>query len=116
MMLWSSASWVYTLPEFRTVHGPTRRFSYETIYLYVWRDKGAGGELWRHRRQAGDCRFPASQRFAPSGCQSPVPVPVTRSRGSEPSALMLQREDTLLVFVLEKRIRLPSGENLMTFW
>ena len=30
--------------------------SYETIYLYVWRDKGAGGELWRHMRQAGKKR------------------------------------------------------------
>ena len=30
--------------------------SYETIYLYVWRDKGAGGELWRHMRQAGKRR------------------------------------------------------------
>jgi transposase, IS30 family len=32
------------------------RISYETIYLYVWRDKGAGGELWRHMRQAGKRR------------------------------------------------------------
>ena len=30
--------------------------SYETIYLHVWRDKGAGGELWRHMRQAGKKR------------------------------------------------------------
>ena len=30
--------------------------SYETIYLYVWRDKGSGGELWRHMRQAGKKR------------------------------------------------------------
>ena len=30
--------------------------SYETIYLYVWRDKRAGGELWRHMRQAGKQR------------------------------------------------------------
>jgi len=26
--------------------------SYETIYLYVWRDKEAGGDLWRYMRQA----------------------------------------------------------------
>jgi len=26
--------------------------SYETIYLHVWEDKLAGGELWRHLRQA----------------------------------------------------------------
>jgi transposase, IS30 family len=26
--------------------------SYETIYARVWRDKDAGGELWRHMRQA----------------------------------------------------------------
>jgi IS30 family transposase len=30
--------------------------SYETIYVHVWRDKGAGGELWRHMRQAGKKR------------------------------------------------------------
>jgi IS30 family transposase len=32
------------------------RISYETIYVHVWRDKGAGGELWRHMRQAGKRR------------------------------------------------------------
>jgi IS30 family transposase len=26
--------------------------SYETIYMRVWRDKAAGGDLWRHLRQA----------------------------------------------------------------
>jgi len=30
--------------------------SYETIYVHVWRDKGAGGQLWRHLRQAGKKR------------------------------------------------------------
>lgn len=30
--------------------------SYETIYVHVWRNKGAGGELWRHMRQAGKRR------------------------------------------------------------
>ena len=30
--------------------------SYETIYLYVWRDKHAGGKIWRHMRQAGKRR------------------------------------------------------------
>jgi len=30
--------------------------SYETIYVHVWRDKGAGGHLWRHLRQAGKQR------------------------------------------------------------
>ena len=30
--------------------------SHETIYLRVWRDKHAGGELWRHMRQAGKRR------------------------------------------------------------
>ena len=28
------------------------KISYETIYLHVWRDKGAGGDLWSHLRQA----------------------------------------------------------------
>jgi IS30 family transposase len=32
------------------------RISYETIYVYVWRDKHAGGALWRHMRQAGKKR------------------------------------------------------------
>ena len=26
--------------------------SHETIYVHIWRDKGAGGQLWRHLRQA----------------------------------------------------------------
>ncbi len=26
--------------------------SYETIYMYLWRDRHAGGELWKHLRQA----------------------------------------------------------------
>jgi IS30 family transposase len=30
--------------------------SYETIYVYVWRDKAAGGALWTHMRQAGKKR------------------------------------------------------------
>ena len=30
--------------------------SYETIYVHVWRDKRAGGKLWRHMRQAGKKR------------------------------------------------------------
>jgi len=32
------------------------RISYETIYVYVWRDKAAGGGLWAHMRQAGKKR------------------------------------------------------------
>jgi IS30 family transposase len=30
--------------------------SHETIYLRIWRDKGGGGELWRHLRQAAKKR------------------------------------------------------------
>lgn len=33
-----------------------RRMSHETIYQYVWRDKAAGGQLWRHLRQASKRR------------------------------------------------------------
>jgi len=29
-----------------------RRMSHETIYQYIWRDKKAGGQLWRHLRQS----------------------------------------------------------------
>jgi transposase, IS30 family len=32
------------------------RISHETIYLHVWREKRAGGELWTHLRQAGKKR------------------------------------------------------------
>ena len=32
------------------------RISHETIYVHVWRDKRAGGELWNHLRQAGKRR------------------------------------------------------------
>ncbi len=29
-----------------------RRLSHETIYQYIWRDKAAGGQLWRYLRQS----------------------------------------------------------------
>jgi IS30 family transposase len=32
------------------------RVSHETIYVHVWREKRAGGQLWRHLRQAGKKR------------------------------------------------------------
>jgi IS30 family transposase len=32
------------------------RVSHEAIYLHVWADKRAGGDLWRHLRQAGKKR------------------------------------------------------------
>lgn len=33
-----------------------RRMSHETIYQYIWRDKAAGGQLWRHLRQSSKRR------------------------------------------------------------
>jgi transposase, IS30 family len=36
----------------RLRRGGLLRISHETIYLHVWHDKHAGGELWRHLRQA----------------------------------------------------------------
>jgi len=33
-----------------------RRMSHETIYQYIWRDKAAGGRLWRHLRQSSKQR------------------------------------------------------------
>jgi IS30 family transposase len=33
-----------------------RRMSHETIYQYIWRDKAAGGLLWRHLRQSSKRR------------------------------------------------------------
>ena len=41
--------------------------SYETIYLYVWRDKEAGGDLWRHMRQAGKKRRKRYGRYDSRG-------------------------------------------------
>jgi IS30 family transposase len=32
-----------------------RRMSHETIYQYIWRDKAAGGQLWRYLRQLSIC-------------------------------------------------------------
>jgi len=32
--------------------GGIMSISHETIYLRIWRDKRAGGSLWRHLRQA----------------------------------------------------------------
>lgn len=34
----------------RSIH--QKSFSHETIYLYIWRDKAAGGHLWTHLRGA----------------------------------------------------------------
>jgi IS30 family transposase len=33
-----------------------RRMSHETIYQYIWRDKAAGGKLWRYLRQSSKQR------------------------------------------------------------
>ena len=33
-----------------------RVISHETIYRYIWQDKAAGGDLWKHLRQAGKRR------------------------------------------------------------
>ena len=33
-----------------------RRMSHETIYQYIWRDKAAGGQLWRYLRQSSKRR------------------------------------------------------------
>ena len=57
---WSSATCASTGAPSRSpaacgLHG-LLAISYETIYLHVWRDKRAGGELWRHLRQAGKQR------------------------------------------------------------
>jgi transposase, IS30 family len=38
------------------VAGRTGCMSHESIYLHVWRDKAAGGDLWRSLRQAGKKR------------------------------------------------------------
>jgi IS30 family transposase len=40
---------------FLRVEGPMY-ISHETLYLHAWRDKRAGGDLWRHLRQAGKKR------------------------------------------------------------
>ncbi len=36
--------------------GGILRISHESIYLHVWRDKAAGGDLWKHMRQASKKR------------------------------------------------------------
>jgi transposase, IS30 family len=38
------------------VAGALRCMSHESIYLHIWRDKAAGGSLWRLLRQAGKRR------------------------------------------------------------
>ena len=62
--------------------------SYETIYLLVWRDKHAGGELWRHMRQAGKRRrkrygaYDSRGRLAGKRHISERPAEVERARSS----------------------------------
>ena len=50
---WSPEQIVGIIRRFRLMK---RRLSHETIYRYIWRDKAAGGMLWRHLRQASKQR------------------------------------------------------------
>jgi IS30 family transposase len=59
--------------------------SHETIYLRVWRDKRAGGDLWRHMRQATKRRRNA---IAPT-----TPAEDSQVRGTYPSARPKPRPD-----------------------
>jgi transposase, IS30 family len=46
---WSPEQIVGIIRRFKLMK---RRMSHETIYQYIWRDKAAGGQLWRHLRQS----------------------------------------------------------------
>lgn len=50
---WSPEQIVGIIRRFRLMK---RRMSHETIYQYIWRDKRAGGMLWKHLRQASKQR------------------------------------------------------------
>jgi len=50
---WSPEQIVGIIRRFKLMK---RRMSHETIYQYIWRDKAAGGQLWRHLRQASKRR------------------------------------------------------------
>lgn len=50
---WSPEQIVGIIRRFKLMQ---RRMSHETIYQYIWRDKAAGGQLWRHLRQASKRR------------------------------------------------------------
>ena len=43
------------------------RLSYETIYLHIWADKGAGGDLYTHLRRQGKAYQPRSKSQAGRG-------------------------------------------------
>lgn len=43
------------------------RLSYETIYLHIWADKGAGGDLFTHLRRRGKAYQPRSKSQAGRG-------------------------------------------------
>jgi len=50
---WSPEQIVGIIRRFKLMK---RRMSHETIYQYIWRDKKAGGQLWRHLRQSSKQR------------------------------------------------------------
>jgi len=50
---WSPEQIVGIIRRFKLMK---RRMSHETIYQYIWRDKAAGGQLWRHLRQSSKQR------------------------------------------------------------
>jgi len=50
---WSPEQIVGIIRRFKLMK---RRMSHETIYQYIWRDKAAGGQLWRYLRQSSKRR------------------------------------------------------------
>jgi transposase, IS30 family len=50
---WSPEQIVGIIRRFKLME---RRMSHETIYQYIWRDKAAGGQLWRYLRQSSKQR------------------------------------------------------------
>ena len=106
---WSPEQIVGMIRRFRLMK---RRLSHETIYQYIWRDKRAGGTLWKHLRQASKQRRKRYRAYDSRGrlankrhiSERPVSVESRRIRGHwEIDTVMGKGSTHCLVTLVERK-------------
>ena len=112
---WSPEQIVGIIRRFRLM---SRRMSHETIYQYIWRDKVAGGQLWRHLRQSSKRRRKRYNAYDSRGrlagkrhiSQRPKSVEARRIRGHwEIDTVMGKSSKDCIVTIVERK----SGYTLI---
>lgn len=106
---WSPEQIVGIIRRFKLMD---RRLSHETIYQYIWRDKAAGGTLWRHLRQASKQRRKRYNAYDSRGrlankrhiSERPASVEARRFRGHwEIDTVMGKGSKHCIVTIVERK-------------